>query len=165
MTGLHKLSIAMTEYERGNVARIQHFQKVHNFARWIGEAEGLDVRTQLTLEAAALVHDIGIRPALEKHGTAAGPVQEREGIVPAREMLTALGFDRDLIDRVCYLVGHHHTYTDVDGIDYRILLEADFLVNSFEGNSTIDAILAAKANFFRTKTGTMLLDAMFDLGR
>lgn len=31
-----------------------------------------------------------------------------------------------------YLVGHHHTYKDIDGLDYQILVEADFLVNYFE---------------------------------
>ena len=34
-----------------------------------------------------------------------------------------------MIRRVEYLVGHHHTYKDIDGLDYQILVEADFLVN------------------------------------
>ena len=29
---------------------------------------------------------------------------------------------------------HHHTYTGVDGIDYQILLEADYLVNADESH-------------------------------
>ena len=47
-------------------------------------------------------------------------------------MLTALGFQERVIRRVEYLVGHHHTYKDIDGLDYQILVEADFLVNYFE---------------------------------
>ena len=163
MGNLAQLACAMTEYERGCPERIQHLMKVHGFARWIGEAEGLDGDTQLVLEAAALVHDIGIRPALEKYASAAGPLQEREGEAPAREMLTRLGFSKDLIARVCFLVAHHHTYTDVDGLDYQILLEADFLVNAFENKISPDAVLAAKEHFFQTRTGIKMLLDMFAL--
>ena len=35
-------------------------------------------------------------------------------------------------ERVQYLIGRHHTYNDIDGIDYQILVEADFLVNMYE---------------------------------
>ena len=37
-----------------------------------------------------------------------------------------------MVERICYLIGHHHTYKDVDGADYQLLLEADFLVNAYE---------------------------------
>ena len=66
-------------------------------------------------------------------------------------------------ERVCYLIAHHHTYTDVDGMDYRILLEADFLVNAFEDGLSAENICTFRENVFRTKTGTKLLNLMFDL--
>ena len=47
-----------------------------------------------------------------------------------------IGFSDSLIDRVCFLVGHHHTYTEIDGIDFQILVEADFLVNAREEKMT-----------------------------
>ena len=57
----------------------------------------------------------------------------RKGRPPvARQMLTEIGYPQEVVDRVCYLVGHHHTYLDMDGMDYQILVEADFLVNLFE---------------------------------
>lgn len=52
----------------------------------MGRMEGLDAATQFTLEAAAYVHDIGIKSALEQYGTDAGPYQEELGSAPAREM-------------------------------------------------------------------------------
>ena len=163
MGELEKLAEAMVEYERGCPRRIQHFIKVHGFARWIGEAEGLEPRLLLTLEAAALVHDIGIKPALEKYGSSAGPLQEKEGVGPARALLTAAGFDEALTARVCRLVSRHHTYEGVDGPDWQILLEADYLVNAFEGTQSREAILAARSRFFRTAAGKRMLTAMFDL--
>ena len=51
------------------------------------------------------------------------------------------------------MVGHHHTYKDIDGIDYQILVEADFLVNMFEGEMSMDAIKSALNKVFRTDTG------------
>ena len=45
--------------------------------------------------------------------------------------------------------------------DYRILLEADFLVNAFEDNASIESIQHAKESFFETETGKHILDTMF----
>ena len=60
-----------------------------------------------------------------------------------------------------YLVSHHHTYTGVYGMDYQILLEADFLVNADESAMKEDAIRAFRDKVFRTKTGLALLQDLF----
>lgn len=52
----------------------------------------------------------------------------------AEKLLNKLGVDEKIIERVCFLVGHHHTYNMIDGLDYQILVEADFLVNAYEDN-------------------------------
>ena len=161
MTQIDRLTMEMIAFDRGDPQRIQHFMKVHSFARLIGEMEGLDERLLFTLEAAALVHDIGIHPALEKYGRCDGKLQEQEGPQPARRMLAALGFDSEVTERVAYLVGHHHTYQNMDGLDYRILLEADFLVNLYEDALPPEAVSAALASIFRTKTGTQICRTMF----
>ena len=64
-------------------------------------------------------------------------------------------------DRVAYLVGHHHTYTNIDGMDYQILVEADFLVNLYEDGVSGEAIERAGEKIFRTKSGTDILETMF----
>ena len=158
---LRKLTQEMILFEEGVPGRIQHFLKVHSFSKLIGESEGLDEQTLFTLEAAAIVHDIGIKPALEKYGKENGQLQEVEGPAYARDMLTRLGFDPEVIDRVCYLVAHHHTYTNVDGMDYRILLEADFLVNLYEGNQSMEAVQAALRHIFQTPAGIQICTTMF----
>ncbi len=163
MEKLLELTNEMMKYEAGCPGRIQHFLKVHRFAQLIGIQERLDEATQFTLEAAALVHDIGIRPAEEKYGSHAGHLQEQEGPAPARRMLTALGFDEAVIDRVCYLVAHHHTCTNVDGLDYRILLEADFLVNLYEDGVSESAVRSALERVFRTETGAWICKNMFGI--
>ncbi|MDO4554330.1 MAG: HD domain-containing protein [Lachnospiraceae bacterium] len=157
-----ELTKKMIAFNDGDPKRIQHFLKVHSFASLIGREEGLDEHTQFILETAALVHDIGIRPAeLKYDGHCNGKLQEKEGPEPARKMLSSLGFEPDVIDRVCYLVGHHHTYENVDGADYQILLEADFLVNLYEDGASMKAVQTARDSIFRTKAGTWILDTMF----
>ena len=76
---LFDLFSAMTDYYAGDPARINHFVKVHAYARQIGLAEQLDADTLFLLEAAALTHDIGIREAERLYGQCGGKLQERLG--------------------------------------------------------------------------------------
>ena len=161
MSRLNNLYKKMIEYYRGNPQQIQHLTKVHSFAKLIGEEEHLDERTLYILEAAAYVHDIGIRPAMEKYGRDNGPLQEQEGPAEAEKMMRVLGFEEAVIERVSYLVGHHHTYTNIDGMDYQILVEADFLVNYFENGSSADTIQKSVEKIFKTKTGKEMAETMF----
>ena len=160
---IEKLLTAMMEYDHGDVPRIQHFVKVYEFARMIGLMEGLDSKTQFTLESAAVVHDIGIHISEQKYGSSSGKYQELEGPAEAKKLLDGLEWPADVTERVCYLVGHHHTYHDMDGMDYQILVEADFLVNLFEGNTDTAHIRATYDNIFRTETGKKICREMFGL--
>lgn len=161
MSRLNNLYKKMIEYDRGDPKRIQHFIKVHSFARLIGQEEYIDDNTLYILEAAAYVHDIGIHPAMEKYGRDDGKLQEQEGPAEAEKIMKQLGFEQDVIDRVCYLVGHHHTYTDIKGMDYQILVEADFLVNYFENNLSAETIQKSVEKIFRTETGRRIAEEMF----
>lgn len=146
----------MMRFNRKDPKRIQHLMKVHRFAQMIGRMEQLDEHTQFLTECAALVHDIGIRPAEEKYGSSSGKLQEQEGPAYARRILEELCFDEADIARICYLVGHHHTYTNIDGLDYQILVEADFLVNFYEDNLERDAIRTTLRKIFQTEAGKAL---------
>lgn len=161
MGRLNNLCKKMMEYYRGDPARIQHFLKVHSFARLIAQEEGVDERTMYILEAAAYVHDIGIRPAMEKYGKESGALQEKEGPAEAERLMRQLGFADEVTERVSYLVGHHHTYSNIAGEDYQILVEADFLVNYFENNTDTDTIRKSVGKIFRTETGRRIAEEMF----
>ena len=152
------------EFDHGDARRIQHLLKVYAFAAQLGREEKLDAETQDILEAAAILHDIGIHAAEEKHHSTAGKYQELEGPAIARDLLE--GFEAcnaDFIDRVCFLIAHHHTYNVVDSVDYQILLEADFLVNAYEDQLSPQAILSFREKVFRTKSGIALLNATYAL--
>ncbi len=160
---LNQLFMEMINYYQGDARRIQHFTKVHAFAKLIGQLENLDKETLNLLEAAAYVHDIGIKPAEKKYGSSNGKLQEQEGPAPARKLLERLGFDEKQIQRICYLVAHHHTYSNIDGMDYQILVEADFLVNLFEDNASHEAVVSAYHKIFKTHHGKQICETMFGL--
>ena len=117
--------------------------------------------SQDILEAAAILHDIGIHEAERKYGSTSGKYQELEGAPLARAMLRNLGYEEDFTERVCYLVAHHHTYDQVDGQDYQILLEADFLVNAYEDQLSPSAIASFRDKIFQTASGKKLLESMY----
>ena len=158
---INKVTTAMIDYYQGQPKRIQHFLKVHAYAKLIGEQEGLDKEISDILEVAALTHDIGIKISEEKYNSSAGKYQEVEGPAVAQQMLEDLQYDKAKTDRVCYLIGHHHTYDQIDGIDYQILVEADFLVNLAEEQSSRETIESVKSKIFKTKTGIWLINKIF----
>lgn len=158
---LNKLKMAMIEYFAGDAKRIQHFLKVHELAGLIAAAEGLDEKTRLTVEAAAVVHDVGIKIGEKLYGVCTGKQQEQLGPPMAKRMLADAGFPEDMTERACYLVGHHHTYENIDGIDLQILIEADFLVNLYEDGVSRDGVVSAFNSIFRTNTGKLLCRQMF----
>lgn len=154
----------MTEYDRRDAARIQHFMKVHNFAATIAELENVDRETLFILETAAILHDIGIHVCESKYGDCSGKHQEQEGPAEARKLLAAIGgYTTAQTERVCFLIAHHHTYENVEGIDWQILLEADFLVNAFEEGVSESGIRAFESKVFKTATGKQLLETMFGI--
>ncbi len=158
------LIMAMVAYDAGDAKRIQHIMKVHNFAMIIAELENIPSEEKFILETAAIVHDIGIHLAEKKYGSSGGKLQEKEGPAEADTLLRRLGgYTEAQIERVKYLVGHHHTYKEIDGMDYQILIEADFLVNLYDHQNDTKYILGAREHIFKTKTGLKILNDMFRL--
>ena len=142
---------------------IAHFLKVYSYAKTIGELEKLDKKTLEILEISAIVHDIACPLCREKYGNSQGQYQELEGPSLVKEFLNEFHLDDFVVERVSYLVGHHHTYENVNGIDFQILLEADFLVNADEMNLSKQAILNMKNNVFQTESGKELISVIYDL--
>ncbi len=159
----HKIYTAMNALYAGDPRRIQHYTKVHSYAAFLGREAGLDGHTQETLEIAALTHDIAIHRCEELYGHCMGKFQEKHSQEVAQPFLQGLGVDQVVIDRVCFLLSHHHTFTDVDSVDWRILLEADFLVNGFEENLPENALRQAYETVFQTPAGKTLCAQMFGL--
>ena len=160
---INKLHLAMIDLYSGDSKRIQHFCKVYSYARLIAEAENVDDETLFIIETAALTHDIGIHICEEKYGNCNGKLQEKEGPQIAKQLLEKLGFNDKVSNRVQYLIAHHHTYDNIDGIDYQILVEADFLVNMYEENLSKQSVQNTCDKIFKTACGKKICKMMFGL--
>lgn len=151
----------MITFSDGNLHDIDHVIRVWTYAKLIGEQEKLDTDTQFILEVAAITHDIACPLCREKYGNTNGKLQESEGEQLAEVFLIDSGLGREQIERVKYLVGHHHTLTDIDGMDYQILIEADYIANASENGYSDENIRNFLRRICATRTGARLICAIF----
>lgn len=158
-----EILLQMVRYFGNDIKRIGHAIKVYGFAQSIIAGEGIAGNLKLTTELAAILHDIGIKEAERKHKSSAGHFQEIEGPPIARRILSGCGISGEISDRVCYLIGHHHTYNKIDGIDFQILVEADFLVNIHEGFIKPDAAPSVVNRYFKTATASELALSVYGI--
>lgn len=137
---------------------IEHTLRVLQNASEIAAGETAAPEIVEVISLAAILHDIGAVEAQRKYNSMDGRFQELEGPDLARAILERAGADEELIERVSYIVGHHHTLASIDGLDFQILWEADFLDNlEFgEGAKTEDEVRRLLRENFKTATGRKL---------
>ncbi len=141
---------------------IHHLMAVHGYSRLIAQMENVDERTLFVTELAACLHDIGVKISKEKYGNSSPEHQEEEGPSIARGFLEKYEIPEEVVERVCFIVAHHHTYKAIDGIDFQILVEADYIVNLMEGYCKRDSLPQMKEKIFKTESGKFLLEQMFE---
>lgn len=150
----------MIEYFQGDVKRINHSLKVFNFAQIISD-DFLDKRTREIIDYASILHDIGIKEAERKYKSSIGKYQEIEGPPIAIRILTDLDISNGIINRVCWIIGNHHTYNRINCIDFQIVVEADLLVNIFEEGMSKEQIESIDEKIFKTKSGKKLIRSIY----
>ncbi len=153
----------MIAFSDGDIHDIDHLIRVWTYARTIGRLEGLEAETQFILEAAAITHDIACPLCRRKYGSTNGKYQEAEGSGMVRDFLAGTAMSAAQIERVAFLVGHHHTFTGIDGKDWQILLEADYIANATENGCSRESILSFLKSTAKTTAGKKLLRDVFCL--
>ncbi len=151
----------MIRYFGNDTSLINHTLKVYGFACAIAEEEDVSEDFEKVIQLGALLHDIGVPEAIRKHQSAAGNFQEQEGPSVAKQILGER-YPKETIERVLYLVGNHHSYSKIDGMDFQILVEADFLVNLDEAKSSRGEALRVGEKYFRTHTGKNFLRLFYE---
>jgi len=135
-TGLKdRLLSEMEGYFQNDIKRIQHARKVTAFAEEISKEVDSDYEVII---GAAVLHDIGIHMAEKKYNSNSGRYQEKEGPPIARNILKKLGIDEDVIEEVCDIIGHHHSPGPQETANFKVLNDADWLVNIEEEVRTKD---------------------------
>lgn len=151
----------MIVYFDGDAKRINHALKVYGFAKTIAGREEMPPDDRKITELAAVLHDIGIKESVRKYGSSEAKYQELEGPPVAVGILEAAKAAPEVIQRVSYLIGNHHTYGKIDGLDFQILVEADFIVNAFEDDMEPAAIRKISDKYFRTATGRKIIESLY----
>jgi HD superfamily phosphohydrolase YqeK/ribosomal protein S27AE len=121
-----RVAVEMKLYFKQDFKRIGHAARVARYADRLVQEEKGDPAVVLS---AAYLHDIGIKKAEEKHQSSEARYQEEEGPAVAREILTKLDAADPLIEEVCDIVGHHHHPRPGETVNFKVVYDADVLVN------------------------------------
>ncbi|MEJ2690908.1 MAG: HD domain-containing protein [Deltaproteobacteria bacterium] len=125
-----QVAVAMKKYFGVDFKRIAHAGRVARYAEAINAEEK---GNPAVVTIAAFLHDIGIKEAERKYNSTSPRYQHQEGPPIARQILTDLQADAELIDEVCDIIGHHHQPRPEETTDFKVLYDADLLVNLEEG--------------------------------
>ena len=123
-----KIIIEMKEVFKEILFGIEHTLKVLKNAKDIMKGENIGEEEKEFISIIAILHDIGAVEAQKKYGSIDGVYQEKEGPEVAKEILKKVGYNKN-IDRICFIIGNHHTPSKIDGLDFQIQWEADLLEN------------------------------------
>jgi len=154
-----RVAIEMKRYFKQDFKRIGHATRVARYAEEIFREEGGD---PAVIMSAAYLHDIGIKEAERKYQSTAARYQEEEGPPIARDILSKLGADEELITEVCDIVGHHHHPRPQETKNFKALYDADLIVNMEEnkkeknGSADMEKLISLIGNVFLTEGGRKL---------
>lgn len=152
-----KLIKALINHFGDDDRRIEHALRVTAWAEKIMECEAGDRDIVL---AVGLLHDVGIKEAEAREGSASGPLQEKYGTPIARAILEKIGLPEDQIAESCAIVGNHHTPAGIPGPNFPILWDADMLVNLRDelGDVEKEKLAAIIRKSFKTAAGRRLAE-------
>lgn len=127
ITGIEEIVLDRMEQCFGSDAkRIEHARRVAGFADELLKKES--GRREVVI-IAALLHDIGIHECERKYRSTDGQLQEKEGVPIARKILVGCNVEDEIIDEVCRIIGSHHSPGEVETDEFKIMWDADWLVN------------------------------------
>ncbi|MDP3731488.1 MAG: HD domain-containing protein [Candidatus Omnitrophota bacterium] len=160
ITTKDKLINELEEYFGKDTKRINHAKKVMGYAEDLLKQEKADWHIVIP---ASILHDVGIKAAEEKYGSSAGIYQEKEGPEIARKILLKTGLKKEDIDEICAIIAHHHSPGVVNTQNFKVLYDADWLVNLKEEADTNDEVKLKNIihKVFLTSAGKALAEKLY----
>jgi len=131
-----KIIIEMKEVFKEIPFGIEHTLKVLKNAEDIMNGENIGEEEKEFISITAILHDIGAVAAV------------------AKEILKKVGYNKN-IDRICFIIGNHHTPSKINGLDFQIQWEADLLENLMvmDKEKEQEKIKKCIGENFKTNTG------------
>ncbi len=124
-----RVAIEMKRYFQKDFKRVGHAVRVARYAEQLGRKEGGNLAV---IMCAAYLHDIGMKNAEQKYGNYALEHHEKEGPSVARETLKRLGAKKELIEKVCQIISHHHHPGEKEAVNFKVVYDADRLADMEE---------------------------------
>ena len=124
-----KLIKDLEEYFGNDQKRIKHAKKVMDFSEELLRVEKADWHIVIP---ASILHDVGIKVGEEKN------LQEKEGPKIAKKILLKHGFKKEDIEEICEIIAYHHTPGKINSLNFKVLYDADQLVNLKDDIKTSD---------------------------
>jgi uncharacterized protein len=153
----------MCEYEGMTTSDISHFALVWNYACVIADMENLSEYSKYIISVSAVVHDISCPSLREEYGRADGKMQEESSRKLLENFFLDIPVASEDLEKIIDIVSHHHSPLYDGGIEHRVLIEADYIVNKSGCEITEEEIGEALESVFRTKAGAKLfLDKITD---
>ncbi|MBI5248698.1 MAG: HD domain-containing protein [Desulfomonile tiedjei] len=157
-----RVAVEMRKYFNTDSRRIDHASRVALYAEKLAVEENGDPAVVIP---TAYLHDIGIKEAERKHKSTAARYQHEEGPPIAREIMEKLAATEELITEVCDIVGHHHNPRPHESINFKVLYDADLIVNIEdnlrENKISAEAVRKLVTKRFLTLSGQKMAVAMF----
>ncbi|MGA2091380.1 MAG: HD domain-containing protein [Endomicrobiales bacterium] len=143
-----------------DIKRINHAKKVLKYARELLAKEQADPYVVIP---AAILHDVGIKVAEEKYGSSAAHYQEQEGPAVAGRILVEKDYDDANIYEICAIIAHHHTPGPQETTNFKVVYDADWLVNLADEMDVKDTVKLKSAidKIFLTETGKTMAMEIF----
>jgi HD superfamily phosphodiesterase len=150
----------LEEFFGRDTKRIDHAKRVLGFSEELLKSEKAGWNIVIP---ASILHDVGIKIAEDKYGSAAGHYQEAEGPPIARGILIKVGFKKEDIDEICQIIANHHSPGKVDTLNFKVLYDADWLVNLKDEVDMKDKERLSKAidKIFLTETGKKMARELY----
>jgi HD superfamily phosphohydrolase YqeK len=150
----------MENYFGKDTKRINHAKRVTQFVKQILMTEPGNPEVVIP---AAIFHDIGIHEAERKFGSTSGFYQESEGPPIARKILEEYQIDEQTIGEICAIIGHHHSPGKINTLNFKIVYDADWLVNIPDefGIQDKERLKEVISKIFLTGTGKDLAEKIF----
>jgi len=160
LTLKQKLVEEMEKFFADDAKRIKHAKNVMHFAEEISKQEKADWHIVIP---ASILHDIGIKEAEKKYGSNAGIYQEKEGPAIAKKILLVLSFKKEDVEEICGIIAHHHSPGKVETMNFKVLYDADWLVNLKDEVDAKDKGKLEKVinKVFLTETGKKIAEKLY----
>jgi HD superfamily phosphodiesterase len=150
----------MIRYFDFNSNHINHSYRVLHYAE---EISNIEAGVGDVVISSAILHDIGIPNCEKKYRSMDGQLQEIEGPPVAREILESLLVDEKIIKEVCEIIGCHHSSGEIDTVNFKIIWDADWLVNLPDVYDVKDKVKLQEiiSGTFMTKTGLRIAKELY----